>query len=165
MNNAYKTDTLTQHCRTYLVEWFYDDMGAPWDNSDCHGPVSKWERRSKRPGERILNSDRRAYRFYDFQQAVKDAVKVWGCKPGPDAVEAVERDFEYLRRWCADQWFYCGIRVTLLDDKGEKTDIDASMWGIESDADGYHASVIQDLIGECDYMEPRTVYPFTYSGV
>jgi hypothetical protein len=163
--DAYKTDTLTQHCRTYLVEWFYDDMGAPWDNSDCHGPVSKWERRSKRPGERILNSDRDSHRFYDFQQAVKDAVKVWGCKPGPDAVEAVERDFEYLRRWCADQWFYCGIRVTLLDDKGEKTDIDASMWGIESDADGYHASVIQDLIGECDYMEPRTVYPFTYSGV
>jgi hypothetical protein len=163
---AYKTDTLTQHCRTYLIEWFYDDTGkAPWDNGDCHGPVSGWERRSKRPGERILNSDRGSHRFYDFQQAVKDAVKVWGCKPGPDVVEAVERHFEYLRRWCADQWFYCGIRVTLLDDEGEKTDIDAVCWGIESDADGYHASVIQDLIGNCDYLEARTVYPVTQSGV
>lgn len=166
MTDAYKTETIEQNGRAYLAEWLADDSGGtPWENSDCHGPVTDWERRTKRPGERILNSDRGSHRFYDFQQAVRDAVKVWGCKPGPDAVAAVEKDFDYLRAWCNDEWHYCGIVVTLLDDAGEKTDISAALWGVESDADGYHASVIQDLIGIADYEEYRKVYPVTHCGV
>lgn len=159
MLDAYKTDTLTQHGKTYRVDYVYDhDTGAPWENSDCHGPVSEWTTRTKKPGERILNSSGQSKRYYDVQQATLDAVTVWGCSHGENAAEAVEKDFRYLSAWCNDEWHYCGIVVTLLGDGGEETDTSASLWGIESDADGYHASVIQDLIGECEHDVNRRTY-------
>lgn len=68
-----------------------DDMGAPWENEDGHGPVSRWTSRPKRPGERVLNVDRGSYRYYDFAEAVKIAKRDgWGpgiplrtTSPGP----------------------------------------------------------------------------------
>ena len=166
MSDVYKTDTIENHGKTYRIEWVTDyDAGAPWENSDCHGIVTDWTSRPKKPGERILNRSRGEYRYYDYQQTMTDAVRVWGCKPGPDAVESVERDFEYLRAWCNDEWHYCGIIVTLLDEDGEETDISASLWGIESDCDGYHATVIRDLIGDCEYEETRGIYAGATVGI
>ena len=160
--DRYKVEHITQHGNVYRVEWVYDhDAGAPWDNSDCHGPVSDWTTRNKKPGERVLNQDRGSFRYYDFQQAVQDAVKVWGVKPGPDAVEAVEKDFQYLKDWCNDRWHYCGIIVAWVDPDAPvfvDSDISASLWGIESDCDGYHASIIQDLIGDCESLMNRRTY-------
>jgi len=34
----------------------------------------------------------------------------------------------------------------------------ASLWGIESDCDGDHATVIRGLIGDCEHEENRGVY-------
>lgn len=32
MNEAYKTETLKQHGKSYLIEYFYDsDAGYPWE--------------------------------------------------------------------------------------------------------------------------------------
>lgn len=174
MNEAYKTDTLVQHGKTYRVDWFHDyDAGAPWENSDCHGPVSEWTRRGKKPSEMILHSDRGAHRFYDFAQAVKLARRDgWNTAPydwpskGAQAAAAALVDFEYLRRWCTDQWHYCGIVVTLLDDEGEDTDITSSLWGVEDDGIcSDHGPIIQDLIGDCEYQENRTAYPVNCCGV
>lgn len=161
MTDVYNTEIEYIDGEKYIVEWCYDTCsGAPWENSDFHGPVSDWERRAKRPGERILNTDRGARRFYDFQQAMRDAVTLWGCKPGPDAVDAVERDYAYLRAWCNDEWHYCGIVVTLTDDDGEKTDVQHSLWGIESDCSSYHSDVIRELVLDCQH-DVRTR---TYAG-
>lgn len=159
--DCYKTEFITQHGNTYRIEWIADHDAEPWDNSDCHGPVSDWTTRSKRPGERVLDQDRVSFRYYDFQQAMKDAVKVWGCKPGPDAVDAVEKDFQYLQDWCHDRWHYCGIVVTWIDSDAPvftDSDISASLWGIESNCDEYHESIIQELIGECEHELDRATY-------
>ena len=155
--HAYRTETRESGSFSFRVEWFYDDdSDAPWDREDGHGPVSDWERRDKKPGEMILCEDRGSRRFYDFAEAVKIARRDgWNTAPhewptsGARAHAAAMNNFEYLRRWCNDQWHYCGIVVTLLDVDGEPDSIDASLWGIESECDDHHADVIKDLIDEC----------------
>ncbi|WP_217468778.1 hypothetical protein, partial [Staphylococcus aureus] len=53
------------------------------------------------------------------------------------AAKAARADFEYLRAWCQDEWYWVGIIVTLLDEDGNKTDIRDSLWGMASnDEDG-----------------------------
>jgi hypothetical protein len=164
----YDSVTRVVEGKTYLVQWEYDHhCGCPWDECDGHGPVSEWETRAKKPGEWVLTKSMGASRFYDFQAAMKLAKKDrWNTKPytwatkGQQAEAAVRADFEFLRRWCNDQWFYCGIVVTLLDDDEEKTDVSHSLWGIESDAQDYIETVINDLIDECGYE----VHTKTYAG-
>lgn len=176
MNAPYKTETIEQHGAIYLVEWFYDDdADAPWDHSDGHGPVTDWERRDKRPGELILSSDRGYKRFYDFAGAMRIAKRDgWNAppyafsSPGEQAQAAVMADYKHLRRWCDDQWFYCGIVVTMLDDDGEKTDVSDSIWCVEENGHysaGYHASIIQDIISQCEYSNNRATYPVNSVGV
>ena len=106
MRDTYKTETLTQHGKTYRVEWVYDhDAGAPWDNSDCHGIVSDWETRDKRPGELILNQNGRSKRFYDFAASVKKhALKVGTLPPTtgkPRANKPTLQQWQILNT-CAD---------------------------------------------------------------
>ena len=157
MSNAYRTETREHGSLLFRIEWVYDhDSDPPWDREDGHGPVSDWEHRSKRPGEMVLNSDRGSHRFYDFAEAVKLARKDgWNTAPfnwrtdGARAHAAALADFDYLRRFCTDQWHYCGIVVTLLDADGEPDSVDASLWGIESEGDDYHEEVIGELIAEC----------------
>lgn len=149
MSNYYNRETETRHGRDYQISWYYDECAdAPWESSDCHGEVTEWTTRDKHPGELILNSDRSSHRFYDFQGAMKKAREVWGCTgTGAEIEEIVRRDYEYLRAWCEDRWFYCGIVVELLNSEGDVID-SASLWGIESDGD--HAPIIDDLIGDVD---------------
>ncbi len=62
------------------------DSGTPWDNSDCHGPVSDWTSRDKEPGELILCDDNpsglrgtKNRRYYNMQSAVHTArADEWG---------------------------------------------------------------------------------------
>jgi len=169
MRDAYKTDTVENHGKTYRVQWVYDhDQGPPWEEYDGHGIVTDWTSRAKKPGEMVLSEDRGSKRFYDFQASIERAkAEGWNTSPydwptkGAQAHAAVMADYEYLRRWCNDQWHYCGIIVTLLDDDGEETDISSSLWGVEDDgygSDGYHSTVIRDLIGECDHEENAGTY-------
>jgi hypothetical protein len=173
---AYKTETIHQHGKKYLIEWERDHAhGAPWEE-DGHGIVSDWETRPKKPGEIILSEGRWGKkRFYDLQASIKLAkAEGWNTSPyewptkGAQAHAAAMADYEYLRRWCNDQWHYCGIIVTLADEEGEPTDITASLWGIEDDgycSDGYHATVIQDLIGECEQQENACTYAGATVGI
>lgn len=125
-----------------------DTSGTPWERSEGHGPVSNWERRDKRSGERLLSSDGPDKRFYDYAEAIRIAKRDgWGVSEevkaklaaklgraptkGEIAAQAVERDFEFLRSWCADEWEYLGVTVTLKDSNG-KTVAEDSLWGIES---------------------------------
>ena len=135
--NAYETNTYQHAGHTIRVEWHYDqDTGAPWDEEYGHSHVSSWTKRDKRPGELVLNSDRGSYRFYDYAEAIKIAKRdAWDAKPyntgtkGQRAERAVRADFELLRRWCNNEWHWCGYVCEI-----DGTDYSESLWGINSDS-------------------------------
>lgn len=168
MTDIYNTETREALGHTWTIEWIADhDSAAPWESEDGHGPVSDWTGRDKRPGELILHADRGSRRYYDFQAAVKQArAEGWNVAPyewptkGVQANNAAWTDFERLRDWCNDGWHYCGITVKL-----DGTDFEASLWGIESEADEHHETIIEDLMQECIYEHNRHTYPVTHCGI
>ena len=159
-------DTFTHAGHTFIVSIEDDgDSGTPWGNSDCHGPVTKWLTRDKKPGERVLHSDRSSKRFYDIAEATRIAKRdAWGLgdekkaelaaklgrapTPGEVTAQAVENDFEYLRSWCADEWNYVGVCVRhISQDKADR--YSHATWGIQSNAVDYIREVAEDLADEC----------------
>lgn len=110
--------------------------GSPWDEEDGHGPVSDWTSRDKRPGERILNSNHGSYRYYDVEEAIKIAKRDgWDAPPyggtlGEKASRAVERDYEALKAWCNDEWYYGGVSLMVSKEGVVLEEFAASLWGI-----------------------------------
>ena len=132
-----------------------DSAAVPWLEHDGHGPVSEWTTQAKHPGERVLVEDGRSFRYYDWREAVQIARRDgWDAPPygegtaGQRAARAVQADFDRLRRFCADQWGWVGLVLSVSD--GETTvEHAASCWMIESDADAEHFSeVASDLLPE-----------------
>ena len=125
-----------------------DSYGKPWKEECGHGDVSERVRRDKRPGERLLYSDKGGKLFYDFAGAVETAKREqWGCdlvklekelgrKPtkGEIAVQAVESDFELLHRWCEGYWFHGLVSVTLLAENGEEIETEC-LGGVSSEGE------------------------------
>jgi hypothetical protein len=102
----------------------------------------------------ILCEDRGCKRFYDFQAAVKQAkCEGWNTAPytfrtkGEQAHAAALADFEYLRRWCADQWEYVLLGVDLLDDDGDSMHEWEHIGGVEYDPSNtsYAMELAEDL--------------------
>ena len=132
------------------------DTGAPWVENDGHGPVSDWTTRDKRPGELILSEDRRARRYYDFAAACKLArADGWDAKPlntgqetkRQQACKAALSDFDYLRRWCSDDWRYVGVIVRRAGDC-ECCAPSESLWGVESGCEDYILEIATQLADE-----------------
>lgn len=147
---TYDTDTIEGFEITYV---FDEDSNAPWENSDCHGPVrksgtrhSQYQSSDKKPGERPLNNpDRNEYQFYyDWQSATQSArADGWNAEPydAPNRVQrAVQADFEYLRAWVQNEWLYVGIVIT--DPEGKEVD---SLWGVEIWKD-YHKTQASEMV-------------------
>lgn len=190
-----------------------DDMRAPWEEHDGHGPVSDWTSRDKKPGEWLLSKDRHSKRFYDAQEANEMAKRDgWGLTeehktdlierlsrskvirrpkagekpvydsgnglykyradqietvtiPGRDPAkpltageiraEAVRRDFDYLRGWANDQWHWQWIKVEMLDEEGESTDIEDSLGGVEDSDDEYLFDTVEELMDNCIRQKQR----------
>lgn len=159
---------------TFRVEVKPDDgtIGAPWDEHDGHGPVRDVQYCNgdpstirKPPGERVLYADRGTVWLYDWQEACRIAKRDgWGLapddigrlkvrlgrepQPGDIRAEAVQRDFDYCRRYASGDWYWCGIVVTLLDVDGEPTRECESLWGMESDALTYLDDTASELASE-----------------
>lgn len=147
--------TIQHKALTFSVEVERDEGGRTAWEDDGHGPVSDWTTRAKLPGERVLSSDRNNKRYYGFSESVKIALRDgWGVADsanktkGQIAAEAAEADFQRLRAWCNDEWFYVGVFVTLLDVEGRDTHLQRSLWGIESDEDNYQDTVARELAEE-----------------
>ena len=70
-----------------------------------------------------------------------------GETPGERAAKAARADFEFLRGWCADEWEYVGVIVTLLDDNGEESEVSDSIWRVETFGD-YHEETARVLADE-----------------
>lgn len=138
--------TVTRAGRTFRVDVVADECSrAPWLEMDTLGEVTEWTTFRKAAGQRVLNEDRGARRFYDFAGAVAKARRE-GLS-GKDAAAAAEREFDWLRRWCNDQWHWVGVVVTPLTPDGDPLESQSdSLWGIESDAPAYLEEVTDDLI-------------------
>jgi hypothetical protein len=136
---------------TAEVQFRYDtDHGAPWEDDDGRGIVSEWTTRDKLPGERVLCTDShgRDKRFYDWAGTIAKAkADGWDAPPyktgtkGETAARAVAADFEYLRSWCADEWCFVGVLVSLRYN-GAEVDSDAC-WGYET-YDNYHETAARE---------------------
>lgn len=160
-------DTFDHAGRTFTVRIEFDDtQEGPWEREDGHGPVSEWRRPNrhgyahKRAGERPLCTDRHSARMYDMQEAQRIALRDgWGFggKSVADhvaagmtrrqiAAKAAEEDYKRLRAFCAGDWSYVSVIVTL---EGPGTvNHSASLWGIESDAGAYLEEVRAELADE-----------------
>ena len=118
---------------------------------------------------RVLSrADRRGgyWRVYDVWETMKVA-KADGWRDlkweaeHPNATEeerlmaAVDADFNYLQGWYDDDWHWCGITVILLDEEGDPTEDEASLWGLCSDDDECQEEVIKELVGEIQRQVKR----------
>lgn len=129
-----------------------EDMGAPWEEHDGHGEVSEWTARDKRAGEVSLDGDGH-HRYYNWKAAIATAKKDgWDSEPfgtgtkGQRAERAVKADFERLKAWCDDQWWWVGVVLTVSKEGIELCS--KSLWGIESDAGDYLSEVANELLDE-----------------
>jgi hypothetical protein len=165
-------DTFEHGGRTFRFKSEWDgDIGPPWKEHDGHGPVSDHKHHPfgygskppKAPGERILYWDRGYYRTYDVAEATRIAkrdgwglgekalaelTKRLGRKPTRKQIvaEAVERDFDYLRGWCTDEWSWMSVGV-------EEVESGETEWlgGIQSDDYDYHAEVANELADQINH--------------
>lgn len=133
--DAYEGEKITKlpNCWKIKVEFQYDmDSGPPWEQCEDHGVVGKWERgRREYDDDWLLMSDCGSYLYYNWKAGLKLAIKDgWGPRSPMDAVKA---DYEYLRRWCDNKWWYVGMIVTLYDVDGNTILAKESCWGYESD--------------------------------
>lgn len=165
MSDAYDSFNF-EHAGRHFVASLYVDYSndAPWENDCGSGVVSDWEHRDKLPGERVLAEDGRSKRFYDVSATMAVARRDrWGIcdeekanlaaklgrtpTDGEIRAAAVEKDFEFLRGWCNDDWHYCGVGVRLLDEAGEPVgdEFEHALWGIESNAGDYLEEVACEL--------------------
>ena len=150
-------NTIERNGRTFGWVIEPDDRNEPpWTQEDGHGPVTDWTTRDKQPGERVLITDRRSKRFYDFAEACRIARRDgWGVDGGqlPNesakayAARAVEADYTRLRRWSVGDWSYVGVvLVPLCTCCGEgKPDYSYALWGVESD---YLETVAGELVDQ-----------------
>jgi hypothetical protein len=145
-------------------------MGAPWDEDEGHGPVSGWIKAgynghvSKRPGQRILCSDGRAARLYDYEAACATArrdgwsanVADYEAWEGGEistrlrAARAVDADMARLQKWCDGTWGWMTLEVAPVCACCGEADWDASvaLGGMESDCDEHIAATCAELAGE-----------------
>lgn len=176
-------DTFEHKGRTFIVKIEADDrQEAPWEWNDGHGPVSDWrsygynQYPTKGPHERVLCRDRRSCRVYDWAEAMRIAKRDgWGLSDearaalhnklgrpptkGEISAQAVQQDFDYLRRWCENQWHYVGVVVAHVPNGTEPRNVDVdyqyALWGIESDAYEYISEVAHELAAEATYEVER----------
>ena len=134
-----------------------DDTTPPWDREDGHGLVSDWTRRAKEPGERILSGDHPYHRYYDVERATRIAKRDgWDTPPFGEgtakeqATRAVDADYNALRLWCADEWWYVGIVLSVHRDGVELGG--ASLWGVDCNHpagdNSYLSEVADELLPE-----------------
>lgn len=142
-------DTFIHNGALFTLATEHDlDMGRPWEEHDGHGVIrtidgparNEYGESAKRPGERVLFSDRWESALYDVPASLAKAREE---KWGPTPEEAVEEDYRHLKAWCDDEWHWMGVIVTLTIGKHTYRQ---SVWGIESDVeDDYIMQTAREL--------------------
>jgi hypothetical protein len=185
-NQVYPGDswTVENNGRTYRVTIKHDqDTCAPWEEFDGMIDVERVSYNygtycgpSKKPGEYVFHrGDHGCYSYVvDMPRAIEKALsESWGVseavrsgvalakgRPMTEreiAVYAVNQNIEFMRGWCADEWCYVGVCVSLLDEDGEHV---AAAWAIESISGDYiKDDVIPELISQIEHEIDRHTFP------
>ena len=185
-NDVYHEETYTHKSgKQYNVCWYYDyDMGAPQTEGDGYGVVERldWNPTDEEQLEQHLcdyepeleeetrlRLMRRLCRnsglYYDVLSSLHLARTEWGFDDPVEAMEVVDKDFEFLKGWYDDDWHWLTVSVAPLDDDGEPMeDHREYCGGYESTivhADGYKCdknSAIDDLIHSVEYILKRELH-------
>ena len=189
-NDLHSESTYTHACgKRYDVRWYYDyDFGSPLDNSDMHGVTERldWNPTNAEQLEqhildyepeveevarltlmRQLTPPSRAWDtglYYDVLSSLNIAKTEWGCKTHEECVEAVERDFAYLKGWYDDEWHWLTIGVAPLDEDGQVIEDERCYCsGFEStildEDEKYIVEIIEDKIHEVEWARRRAAHP------
>lgn len=128
-----------------------EDSGPPWEETDMHGEVSEWTSRLKRPGERVLCSDKSSNRFYDYAGAIKRAKSEgWDTEPygtgtkGERAVRAVEESLDVLKAWCENKWHWCGVVLSVSKNSVVLQSNAAAIWSVDCNYPGSDNSFLTE---------------------
>lgn len=187
----YHEETYTHKCgKKYNVRWFFDhDYGSPLENGDGYGVTERmdWNPTNEEQLEqhlldyepeleeetrlrlmRVLQRGHHRYDkglFYDVLSSLHMARTEWGITDPVKAMEAVERDYAYLKGWYDDDWQYLTISVAPLDEYGEPIEADREYCGgYEStlvhnqDERAYVVSAIEDLIWQIDRAQKSRLH-------
>lgn len=163
--DAFKTETLTTADNadippgyTVRVEYFSDNhsRALPWEEFDGHGIIrhaySAWGRPDKKPGEKIIHSDRGDWWLYDVQASTEKARREkWGLAAeevakmaaklgraptqGEITAAAVARDADYCAGWLDGRYSWVCISAYVLGREGEEVESD-HLGGVEWDNHG-----------------------------
>ena len=104
--------------------------------------------------------------YYDYFSTLDKARTEWGCNTTEDAVESVERDYEYLRSWYNDEWHWLTLSAAPIDEETDEIleQFRAYIGGFESTIlDGsdkeFKKEAIADIIQEAEYNRKREANP------
>ena len=153
---------------TVRVEFCPDDAGRlPWQEFDSHGDIrtaSSWYGHlEKKPGERIIHSERGDHWIYDVQGAIVKAThERWGIGPEetsklterlgrpPSQREVIARavalDMDYCAGWLDGRYSWCVVWATVLDSAGIEVSSDC-VGGVEWDSHGANTYATEDTAG------------------
>lgn len=132
----------------WKVKFEHDsDHERPEEWDDGRG-ITSWERRSLEKWEHgwVLVWDRYSPLLYDYKASLEKALKDgWDAPPYhtgtklEQATRAVKQDYDYLRGYYNQDWWYVGMIVELYDEDDHLIDED-SCWGYESNCMDYLCS-------------------------
>ena len=166
----YNGDTIERDGHKFTVNFPLDEIvGKPWEDGDVQGIVDFQVSRPKKPGERVLFSDRRHYKtFFDWQGTVKKAreqgwgidlhrLSAWAARIGRQptkrmiAEAAAEDNFKWMRRWMREEWEYVGIQISTKDG------VIDTHWGYDTDGKEYLSRevdrIIDSLVGDYKQLD------------
>lgn len=162
-------DVFEHNGHTFRIEIIQDDnQEQPWEAHDGHGVVG---RAADMTGRSRLLYGRGSKLYYDQSATETRAMQEgWGLsdqdkdkltiklkhKPTQREImlEAIEKDFEYLRSWCLGEWWWVGVKVVMVkvdqdaDGGYFETKWQASLWGMESHAKEYLTDTAYELADE-----------------
>ena len=164
-NDVYHEETYTHKSgKQYNVCWYYDyDMGAPQTEGDGYGVVERldWNPTDEEQLEQHLcdyepeleeetrlRLMRRLCRnsglYYDVLSSLHLARTEWGFDDPVEAMEVVDKDFEFPKGWYDDDWHWLTVSVAPLDDDGEPMEDHREYCG------GYESTIVHDDEYKCD---------------
>lgn len=164
-NDIYHQEIYTHKSgKKYHVCWYYDhDYGSPLENGDGYGVTERmdWNPTDEEQLEQHIADNepeleeetrlrlmRQLCRpsnrydsglYYDVLSSLHKAKTEWGIDDQVKAMEAVEKDFDYLKGWYDDDWFWLTVGVAPLDDDGEPVEDDRDYCG------GYESMILDDF--------------------
>lgn len=191
-NDIYHQETYThKNGKSYHVCWYYDhDYGSPLENGDCYGVTERmdWNPTNEEQLEQHLldyepeleeETRLRLMRqlcrpsnrydsglYYDVLSSLHKAKTEWGIEDPAKAMDAVEKDFAYLKGWYDDDWFWLTVGVAPLDADGEPIEDHREYCGgfestiLNSDEDNvsYKREVIDDQICQVEWQLKKELH-------